>query len=345
MIVQQQALKDHAQAMANFFNGTHRRPSWRKAGRDEGLRIVHLKSGDIRRLNRHNGEVRVPNAGWVRFRWSRAVPDGVKSYRVTRDAGRWHIGFAVIPDPVPGPRTGEAVGIDRGVAVRAALSTGQRLTVPGLTAPERQRLLRLQRKLTRARRGSAGAGRLRRRSRRLKAREADRRTDWTEKVVYRSGPQIRRDPRRESQHQEHDALGERHCRCARPQRPGQSRTQPRHPRQRLGPACPPPGGQAPGRVEKIHPAYTSQCCSACGQIAAESRKSQALFACVACGFACNADVNAARNIAAGHAVTARGGCSLEQAREPRTAAPSPPREQLESPPSGGRRMSKSPEGS
>ncbi len=65
--------------------------------------------------------------------------------------------------------------------------------------------------------------------------------------------------------------------------------------------------KAPGRVEKISPAFTSQRCSACGHIAAESRKSQALFACVACNFACNADVNAARNIAAGHAVTARGG--------------------------------------
>jgi hypothetical protein len=65
--------------------------------------------------------------------------------------------------------------------------------------------------------------------------------------------------------------------------------------------------KAPGRVEKVNPAYTSQRCSACGHIAAESRKSQALFACVACSFACNADVNAARNIAAGHAVTARGG--------------------------------------
>ena len=62
--------------------------------------------------------------------------------------------------------------------------------------------------------------------------------------------------------------------------------------------------KAPGRVEKISPAFTSQRCSACGHIAAESRKSQALFA---CGFTLNADVNAARNIAAGHAVTARGG--------------------------------------
>jgi putative transposase len=65
--------------------------------------------------------------------------------------------------------------------------------------------------------------------------------------------------------------------------------------------------KAPGRVEKVNPAFTSQRCSACGYIAAGSRESQALFCCVACGYACNADVNAARNIAAGHAVTARGG--------------------------------------
>ncbi|WP_203595996.1 hypothetical protein [Actinomadura bangladeshensis] len=30
--VQQQALRDFAQAMANFFAGKHRRPTWRKAG-------------------------------------------------------------------------------------------------------------------------------------------------------------------------------------------------------------------------------------------------------------------------------------------------------------------------
>ena len=65
--------------------------------------------------------------------------------------------------------------------------------------------------------------------------------------------------------------------------------------------------KAPGRVERVNPAYTSQRCSACGRVDAKSRESQAVFACTACGYACNADVNAARNIAAGHAVTARGG--------------------------------------
>ena len=65
--------------------------------------------------------------------------------------------------------------------------------------------------------------------------------------------------------------------------------------------------KARGRVERIKPHFTSQRCAACGHVDANSRESQARFACTACGYACNADVNAARNIAAGHAVTARGG--------------------------------------
>jgi Putative transposase DNA-binding domain/Helix-turn-helix domain len=59
--------------------------------------------------------------------------------------------------------------------------------------------------------------------------------------------------------------------------------------------------------QRIKPHFTSQRCSVCGHVDANSRESQARFACTACGYTCNADVNAARNIAAGHAVTARGG--------------------------------------
>ncbi|MCW2929439.1 MAG: (cytosine-5-)-methyltransferase, partial [Actinomycetia bacterium] len=65
--------------------------------------------------------------------------------------------------------------------------------------------------------------------------------------------------------------------------------------------------KAPGRVEKVPSAYTSQRCSACGHVDRDSRESQARFRCTACGYAANADVNAARNIAAGHAVKARRG--------------------------------------
>ena len=322
VIVQQQALKDHAQAMANFFNGTHRRPSWRKAGRDEGFRIVALKPGDVRRLSRHAGEVRIPKAGWVRFRWSRAVPDGVKSFRVTRDrAGRWHVAFAVIPEPVSGPGAGEAVGIDRGVAVSAALSTGEMLAVPGLAAPERQRLLRLQRKLGKAQRGSSRRGRVKTAIAKLRARESDRRKDWAEKLstdLARRFDVIRVE----------DLNIKGMTRSARgtPQAPG------RNVRQKAGlnRGILASGwgllvrrleDKAPGRVEKIHPAYTSQRCSACGHVDGKSRESQADFRCTACGYACNADVNAARNIAAGHAGTAREGLGTARPanREPQLA--------------------------
>ena len=77
-----------------------------------------------------------------------------------------------------------------------------------------------------------------------------------------------------------------------------------------------------GRVEQINAAYTSQRCHACGYTAAESRESQARFVCRSCGHTAHADLNAARNIAAGHAGTARGGPAVAGPvnREPQHAS-------------------------
>ena len=310
--VQQQALRDFTQAMAAFVDPHNpaRGPSWRKAGRDEGFRITGRRGRqwDVRRLSGKAGQVWVPKAGWVRFRWSRPAPPGAKSYRVTMDrAGRWHIAFAVIPEPIPAPGNGQGVGIDRGVTVSAALSTGELLHAPGLTGPERRRVRRLQRTLARARRGSNRRGRVRRAIARLKAREIDRRKDWAEKAstgIARRFDVIRVEDLKIG-NMTRSAKGTREI-------PGRNvRAKAGLNRGILGSGW---GllvrrleDKAPGRVEKIRPALTSQRCSACGQLDRGSRESQAVFRCTACGFACNADVNAAINIAAGHAVTARGG--------------------------------------
>ena len=107
-----------------------------------------------------------------------------KSYRITRDrAGRWHIALAVIPDPIPAPGTGGVVGVDRGVAVAEALSTGQMTSPKGLSAKEAGRLLRLQRRLARARRGSNHRRKVRTLIGALKSRDGDRRKDWVEKTT------------------------------------------------------------------------------------------------------------------------------------------------------------------
>jgi transposase len=166
---------------------------------------------------------------------------------------------------------------------------------------------RLQRKLARAQRGSNRRARVKLAIARLRARETDARRDWAEKVSTKLAGRfdLIRVEDLKIKNMTRSAMGTVEA-------PG------RNVRQKAGlnrGILTSGWGllvrrleqKAPDRLEKIKPAFTSQRCSVCGQIAADSRESQALFRCVACGYTCNADVNAARNIAAGHAVTARGG--------------------------------------
>jgi transposase len=325
VIVQQQALRDfhaaHATWLASLREWRKRRgmappgqrpappspPSWRKRGGSEGFRIVAVGPGDVRRLNRRWGEILVPKLGWVRFRWSRPVPPA-KSYRVTRDrAGRWQVAFAATPPAIPAPGNGEVVGVDRGVAVSVALSTGELLKAPGLRPTERRRLRLLERRMARQRKGSRRRERTKLAIARLKAKDTDRRRDWIEKLstdlarrfdlICMEGLDVRAMTR--------TASGT----VARPghnvrQKAGLNRGILASGWGRLVDRL---EDKAPGRVH-IPAAYTSQRCSACGHLAAESRQSQTAYLCVACGWTGNADYNAARNIAAaGQVVAARGG--------------------------------------
>jgi putative transposase len=325
--VQQQALRDFSQAMRNFFAGTHRRPSWRKARVHEGFRQVAVKPRHIEKLNRRYGRVWVPKVGWVRFHWTRAVPEGVKSYRITRDrADRWHVAFALIPNPIQGPADGSVVGVDRGVAVSAALSTGELLHAPSLSAGEQIRLRRLQQRLGRAKCGSNRRQRTRLAIARIKAREADRRRDWVEKTttdLARRFDTIRVEQLdvRAMTRSARGTLDQPGVRVA--QKRGLNRAISGQGWGRLVARL---GCKAAGRLERVPAAYTSQRCCACGHVAPENRKSQAVFACVACQAGpCNADVNAARNIAAGRAVPAQGDFAMRQSAncEPQLSSPAP----------------------
>ena len=74
------------------------------------------------------------------------------------------------------------MAIDRGVKVSAALSTGETLIAPTLTASEQARLRGLQRKLARAARGSGRRSRVKTGIARLRARKTNRARDWCEKA-------------------------------------------------------------------------------------------------------------------------------------------------------------------
>jgi putative transposase len=322
--VQQQALRDLDQAWQRFFAGTHKRPKWRKAGEDEGLRIVGLQAVRVRPDNRARSSVLVPKIGWVSFKRNRALARW-KSYRISRErAGRWHIAFAVIPDPIPAPGAGEVVGVDRGVTLAVARSTGEMTSPAGLSLKEAERLLRLQRRLARAARGSNRRRKVKALIAGLKAKDGDRRKDWVEKTT--TGLARRFDVIRV---ENLNVKGMTRSARGTMENPGRNVA----PKTGLNRGILTSGWgllvgrleqKAPGRFEKVKAAYTSQTCNPCQHIAAQSRKSQATFVCVACGHSANADVNAARNIAAGHAVTARGDrrvLARSVKREPQHARP------------------------
>lgn len=324
-VVQQQALRDFDQAVRNSRAGTHRRPRWRKRGRHEGFRVVNPPR--VEKLNRRWSRVFVPKVGWVKFRRTRELAQA-KSYRVTRDhAGRWHIAFAAIPEPILGPCDESVVGIDRGVAVTLALSDAAMYQ-----APQPLPIKQAARALSRCQRGSNRRLRAKARLARLHVRNADRRTDWAEKAstdIARRYDTIRIEDLRVANmvRSAKGTLAE----------PGRDVAQ----KAGLNRSILAAGWalfatrlqqKAAGRVEKVHPAYTSQRCSACGHVDAKSRQSQALFACTACTYVGNADVNAARNIAAGHAARGAGGLPPASNREPHHA----PAAWLESRPVHGR---------
>jgi putative transposase len=333
VIVQQQALRDLHAAHASWSAALRQwrkryvkipprlrptppgQPRFRKRGLGEGFRIVATGPQDVRRLNRRWAQVRIPKLGWVKFRLSRPVPDA-KSYRVTRDrTGRWHVAFAAVPAPIPGPSTGEVVGIDRGVTVTLALSDGQTYQ-----APAGRDVKQLQRRLARAKRGSNRRARVKARLARLHARNADARRDWAEKAsteIARSYDLIRVE--------DLDVWSMTRSARRTVEQPGSNVSQKAGLNRSIlrsgwGMFATRLEHKAQGRVEKVNPAYTSQRCSRCGTVDREARESQAAFRFRSCGYRANADHNAARNIAAGHA--ARGGLALAEPtnREPQLVA-------------------------
>ncbi|THV38546.1 RNA-guided endonuclease InsQ/TnpB family protein [Glycomyces buryatensis] len=289
--VQQQALRDFDQAVKRRFTSGFGEPSWRKRYRHEGFRVIGIdripefepdgspklnakgkqvmaRSVAVQKLNRRWVQVKVPGCGWVRFRLTRRDLPAAKTFRVTWRRGQWHVAFAVILESVDPPGTGGVVGVDRGVAVTAALSDGRKLTCPQLNDRECARLRKHERRAARAPKGSPQKAGLNR-------------------AILAQGWGLLR-----------------------------TRTE----------------QKAPGRVEDVPAPYTSLRCSDCGWIEKDSRKSQAEFSCVSCGFTCNADTNAAMNVAAGQggvprprSSTGAGGTTARQGSSVREPQRPPPR--------------------
>ncbi|MCI2416290.1 transposase [Saccharopolyspora sp. K220] len=309
-------------AKTRFFQSGFGHPSWRKKHWHEGFRIIGtdrvpaanldgspVLNGEgkqvmhrrvvVQKLNRKWAQVKVPDCGWVRFRLTRRDLPSAKTFRVTYRNNGWHVAFATVPEPIDAPGNGEKIGIDRGVAITAALSDGRTLNCPQLSSKEQAEIRKHQRRGARAPKNSAQKTAEYAKVAKLKAREANRRKDWCEKtstMLARDFDVIRFE-KLNIKNMTASAKGTaEQPGCNVRAKAGLNRV---ILAQGWGLLHRRTGEKAPGRVEDVPSPYTSLRCSDCGWIDKNSRKNQAEFVCSACGFACNADLNASFNVAAG----------------------------------------------
>jgi putative transposase len=304
-----------------------------KACREHGTFKVHWRAGRrwapsfrfpegskmaVERLNGRHARVKLPKLGWVKFRLTRSLHAMVtRSATLTKEGPHWYLSLLVndgIEAPTAHAQPDTGVGVDRGVVVAVATSAGDLLDRAFVTAGERRRALRLQRKLSRAVKGSANRVKTRAALAEVRARERRRRQDFGQKTAHQ--------------------LAHANAVVVLEKLPVKNMTR------RARPVSDPntPGGFLPNgaaaksglnkailskgwyqfelalksvsrytgtQVVKVAAAFTSQRCSACAHVDPKSRESQAVFRCTHCSHHEHADVNAAKNVlAAGLAVTA-----------------------------------------
>lgn len=312
----QQTLRDLDKACRH--HGTFK-VNWRSKGRwAPSFRFPDAKLIRVERLGRKWGRVKLSKLGWVDFRWSRHPGGEIRSATVSRKAGHWYVSF-LIEDGTSTPEhhAGTPVGVDRGVKVVAATSTGRFYNREFVTAVEKARYRRLQQRLSRTRKGSANHRKMIAAMNRISSRATNRRADfcaWTaSRLSARHSMVVLEDLR--IRNMTSSAKGT----IAAPgsnvrQKAGLNRAILDKGWHQMELAIRNAARATGTQVVLVNPAYTSQMCNQCGHVDAKNRKSQAVFVCTACKHRDHADVNAAKNIlsAAGHAVPACGDLAVRQ---------------------------------
>lgn len=252
------------------------------------------------------GAVHWPKLGPIACVVDNALPGEVKAVTLVEEADGWYaVALCAAEVPRPTPATGPVLGIDRGVVNLLADSAGRLTPHPRWGRAAEDTLARLQRKAAGQVRGSQGWHRTVRRIARLNLRVRRQR----EAVLHTESLRIAREvgagrwgavavEALQLTAMTASARGtaeEPGTRVA--QKAGLNRAMLDGAHGRFEQLLTYKVTDAGGAVLRVDPAYSSQTCAACGVVDARSRRSQAEFACVACGHTENADVNAAQVLA------------------------------------------------
>lgn len=151
----QEALRDLDKAYQNFFRRVKNRekPGFpRFKSRKNGIGSFRL-TGRIRISKTH---IKLPRIGWLRLKEHGYIPvNGIHilSVTVSESAGRWFLSVQCKKDIKITEAIGESVGVDLGIKDLAVTSEGVRFKNPKPLKKAQVKLKRLQRELSRRRKG------------------------------------------------------------------------------------------------------------------------------------------------------------------------------------------------
>ena len=301
----QQTLKNLERAYKNFFEKRADFPKFKKKGQSDSFRYPQGV-----KLDQGNSRIFLPKLGWLRYRNSRDVLGEVKNATVSQSCGKWFVSIQTereVEQPLP---SGEAVGIDMGIARFATLSDGSYIEPLHSFKKHQQRLAKYQRRMSRKVKFSNNWKKAKARVQRIHSRIANARKDF----LHKASSQI-------SQNHAMIVIEDLQVRNMSKSARGDSEQPGKMVKQKSGlnRAILDQGwgefrrqleykaAWNGGFVVAVPPQYTSQTCPCCGHVSRDNRQTQAKFACVECGFEANADhVGAINILARGHRVLACG---------------------------------------
>ncbi len=290
----QQCLRHLQSAFRGFFEKRTAYPRFKSKRGEQGAEFTRSAF----RWDAKQRSLRLAKIGHLRIRWSRQFAIEPSTVTITKDrAGRYFASLCLDETVEALPKTGMSVGIDLGINRLATLSNGERVANPRHLRRNLAKLARLQRTLSRRRKGSGRWQSQRLRIARLHARIADSRKDHLAKLT--SGLVQRFDVISIEDLHVRSMMGS--PRLARSVSDvGVSAF-----RQMLTYKCAWRGREL-RMVDRFFP--SSKRCSDCGFVLETLPLSVRAWTCPQCGIVHDRDGNAAKNIlSAGHVATARGG--------------------------------------
>ena len=290
----QQTLKDLERAYVNFFEQRADFPRFKKKGMSDSFRYPQGC-----KLDQGNGRLFLPKLGWLRYRHSRDVLGDICNVTVSQSGGKWFASIQTRREVQPEQPTGGIVGLDMGIARFVTLSDGSHLDPLNSFKKHQQRLKRYQRRLARKVKFSQNWKKAKAKVSQIHINIGNARKDY----LHQASATI-------SQNHAIVCIEDLQIRNMSKSSKGNAETHGKQVRQKSGlnRAILDQGwgefrrqldyklAWRGGHLIAVPPHNTSRTCPACGHVSKENRRSQAQFACVACGYKNHADVVGAINV-------------------------------------------------